>query len=350
MGRASRHCGRGWSKGERRLLGLPLFDASMFRNPLGGMAAGYPELEAGAPCRSLRMLNDAAHEALCDAFGLALQTEPAAVKENLAHAGSAQYGAIVAGTNFGGMSAAATALVDGAADASKASLDGYLFGKFSQAIGERYGIHGPRMNLSLSCASGAAAVGIAFGLLRCGRADFALACGYDELSLYVYAGLSALRAITPETIRPFDARRKGTLFSEGAAVLVLETAEHAAARKAPRAYARVLGRALNNDAYHMTAPETEALGIKALMRAALSDAQVEPAQIDHPTCTRPALLIMTPSRPRRFTKSSARAGGKFRSVRSRVPLAIRWARRGLSKPSQRSMPLRAVQNLYGAGA
>ena len=117
--------------------------------------------------------------------------------------------------------------------------------------------------------------------MRRGRAEFVLVCGYDELSLYVYAGLSALRAITPETIRPFDKRRKGTLFSEGAGAMVVESAEHAARRKAPRIFAKILGRAINNDGFHMTAPETEAHGIKALMRDALADAHVEPERIDH---------------------------------------------------------------------
>jgi 3-oxoacyl-[acyl-carrier-protein] synthase II len=101
------------------------------------------------------------------------------------------------------------------------------------------------------------------------------------LSLYIYAGLSALRAITPETIRPFDLRRKGTIFSEGAGVLVLESAEHAAKRGAKNIYARVLGRYMNNDAFHMTAPEEEAKGIRALMKAALKDANVTPDHIDH---------------------------------------------------------------------
>ncbi len=189
--------------------------------------------------------------------------------------------AIVAGTNFGGMSAAETALTAGRQDPAQASLDGYLFGAAGFRLARRFGLGGPRFNLSLSCASGTAALGVALDLIRRGRAEVVLACGYDELSLFVYAGLSALRAITPETIRPFDKRRKGTLFSEGAGALVVESAAHAARRKAPRVYARLLGRAMNNDAYHMTAPEQEARGIQALMRAALADAQVPPEAIEH---------------------------------------------------------------------
>ena len=89
-----------------------------------------------------------------------------------------------------------------------------------------------------------------------------------------------MRAITTETIRPFDRRRKGTLFSEGAGAVLLESLEHARARSAPHIYAKVCGRFMNNDAHHMTAPEENAVGIQAVMRGALHDAGVAPAEID----------------------------------------------------------------------
>src|ERR1043165_9098351 len=261
---------------------LTLFDASMFRNPLAGVVSGYDaEANAHGQPRALRMLLDASREALRDAFALDEGAGDGCIAIKFSGDEAIKHGAIVTGTNFGGMSAAEAALVEGARDASKASLEHYLCGHAGDELAQRFGIHGPRMNLSLSCASGTAAIGLAFDLVRRGRADFVLACGYDELSLYCYAALSALRAITPETIRPFDRRRKGTLFSEGAGAMVVESAEHAARRKAPRVYAKILGRAMNNDAYHMTAPETEAHGIKALMRDAMKDAQVEPDCIAH---------------------------------------------------------------------
>ncbi|MGD0093087.1 MAG: beta-ketoacyl-[acyl-carrier-protein] synthase family protein [Planctomycetota bacterium] len=270
---------------------VTLFDASMFRNPLAGVVEGYPAVapaDAGAGAtRAARMLVDAADEALRDALGLppvvgqAGQPAPPGIAAAVAAGGALARAAIVTGTNFGGMSAAETALTHGAGDISKASLAQYLFGAPARALARSFGIAGPRLNLSLSCASGTAAIGLACDMIRRGRAEAALACGFDELSLFIYAGLSALRAMTPDTVRPFDKRRKGTLFSEGAGVLVLESAAHAAARKAPRIYARVLGRAMNNDAYHMTAPEQEAHGIQALLRAVLADAQVAPEAIEH---------------------------------------------------------------------
>ena len=260
---------------------LTLFDASMFRNPLAGIVKDYACTE-GKPARAFQMLDDAADEALSDALGLeapfpATGASDSRIKAALSDDEGFKHAAIIAGTNFGGMSAAESALTC----AAGGDLGGYLFGAASLGLGARFNMSGPKMNLSLSCASGSAAIGLAFDMIRRGRAEVALACGYDELSLYVYAGLSALRAITPETIRPFDRRRKGTLFSEGAGVMVLESAEHAQNRNAKKVYARILGRAMNNDAYHMTAPEQDAIGIQALMRAALSDAEIGPDAIQH---------------------------------------------------------------------
>jgi 3-oxoacyl-(acyl-carrier-protein) synthase len=269
--------------GRSALKPVTLFDASAFRNPLAGQVDGVPAPDAADPTpRAVKMLCAAAREALADALAMPL-AGPEELRARASELPGFARAGLVTGTNFGGMSAVETALVAGAGNLASARLDRYLFGSAADAVAALTGCsseYGPRLTLSLSCASGTAAIGNAFDLIRTGRADVALACGYDELSLYIYAGLSALRAMTSETIRPFDARRKGTLFSEGAGVLVLERASHAAARSA-KVHARVLGRSMNNDGYHMTAPETEAKGIRALMRAALADANVQPGQIDH---------------------------------------------------------------------
>ena len=137
---------------------------------------------------------------------------------------------------------------------------------------------------------------MALELIRSGRADLAVAAGYDELSLYCLAGLSALHAVSPGDITPFDLKRAGTVFSEGAGALVVEGAESAAKRGAS-ALCELAGGAANNDAYHLTAPEKEGRGIVRLMRAALADAGVAPEQVDgvnlHGTGTKYNDLIET---------------------------------------------------------
>jgi 3-oxoacyl-[acyl-carrier-protein] synthase II len=269
-------CGRGvpilWDclvAGRTAFKPVTLFDASPFRSRLAGQVDGYPP-DPAAPPRALRFALDAAREAC-------------------AHAGLAPGGfdraraAVFLGTNFGGMSAAETALTTDAPD-----LSAYAFGAQADAVARAVSFEGPRTVVSLSCASGAAAIGLALSAVRSGRADLALALGYDELSRYCFAGLSALRAMTRTAVKPFDVDRGGTLFSEGAGALLLESADHAR-RRGARPLAEVRGCAMNNDAFHMTAPEQEGRGIAALMRAALADARLQPSDIDcvnaHATAT-----------------------------------------------------------------
>jgi 3-oxoacyl-[acyl-carrier-protein] synthase II len=201
----------------------------------------------------------------------------AAVGEAVREAGLAAAGtALVAGTNFGGAAAAERALAGGDASA----LDEYEFRSQLDRAAEAAGLDGLRLALSLSCASGAAAILLAGDLIATGRAPRAVAAGYDELSRYAFVGLAALRATSPTALRPFDVRRDGTLFSEGAGALALEPLDEARARGAGPV-AELLGGALNNDAFHMTAPEREAKGIRALVAAALEDAGVRPGDVDH---------------------------------------------------------------------
>jgi 3-oxoacyl-(acyl-carrier-protein) synthase len=113
--------------------------------------------------------------------------------------------------------------------------------------------------------------------IRAGRADVVLAGGTDLLCRFVVAGFNSLRA-TSDVARPFDRDRKGLVLGEGAAVLVLESAEHAAGRGA-RIRARVAGTGAAADAVHMTAPDREGAGAARAIRAALDDAGVMPADV-----------------------------------------------------------------------
>jgi len=134
--------------------------------------------------------------------------------------------------------------------------------------------------LSLSCASGNAAIGYAADLLREGSAQVAVAVGCDAISEIVWAGLGALRAMSDTALRPFDRRRDGTIFAEGAGAMVLETLSHARARGA-RPLAEFLGWGTSSDAFHLTHPEPEGQGMIRAMAAALSDARIGPEDVDH---------------------------------------------------------------------
>jgi 3-oxoacyl-[acyl-carrier-protein] synthase II len=145
---------------------------------------------------------------------------------------------------------------------------------FLSRVAEFAGAAGPRTQLTLSCASGAAAVALAREWLLAERAERVIAVGYDLLTETCWAGLSNLRTITADRMRPFDLKRSGTIFSEGAAAVLLS------AQTPPDDAIFVAGGATNNNAFHMTAPPKEAAGSLRVMQAALADAAADSASID----------------------------------------------------------------------
>lgn len=146
---------------------------------------------------------------------------------------------------------------------------------------------GPGLVTATACASGSTAVGVARELLRSGACDIVLAGGTESaLTPAVMAGLTKMGALSRNTAaperacRPFDADRDGFVAAEGAGVLVLERTADAEARGAHvRAVVRGYGAA--TDAHHATAPEPDGRGIEQALRAALADARVAPADVDH---------------------------------------------------------------------
>lgn len=146
-------------------------------------------------------------------------------------------------------------------------------------LARRLGWSGPVLSPSIACASGTQAVALALELIRAGQADLFLAGGAEALCHFVVAGFNCLRATTSETVRPFDARRSGLLLGEGAALLVIESMQHAQARGATL-QVEVLGSGLSGDATHMTAPARDGAGAARAMRMALADAQLDATAID----------------------------------------------------------------------
>jgi 3-oxoacyl-[acyl-carrier-protein] synthase II len=149
------------------------------------------------------------------------------------------------------------------------------------------GLHGPSMANSNSCASGAIAIGEAFRLIRDGRAAVMLAGGVEApLAPLTFGSFALIKAMStadrdPERAsRPFDRRRDGFVMGEGAAVLVLESLEHATTRGAT-AYAEVRGYGMTNDAHHMLAPLQNGEQAARAIRLAMQEAAVEPGDIDY---------------------------------------------------------------------
>ena len=152
----------------------------------------------------------------------------------------------------------------------------------SQALtlSKAFGFRGPITIIANACASGANAIGHAWSLIRNGHASRVVTGGYDALSQLVFAGFDSLQALSPTTCRPFDATRDGLALGEGAAVLTLETLEHAQARDA-RVLGEIVGYGAVNDAHHLTQPQPEGNAAFDSMTLACRSAGVRAEQIGY---------------------------------------------------------------------
>jgi 3-oxoacyl-[acyl-carrier-protein] synthase II len=197
--------------------------------------------------------------------------------------------ATVVSTGIGGVSTEerAVAATSGEGRVSPFTIPAYIANAAVAAVAQDAGARGQALAPVTACAAGSDAVGIGADMIRLGRADVVLVGGAEApVTRSMLAGFAAMKAAStrndePEAAsRPFDANRGGLVVGEGAAILVLESAEHAAARGA-EVLAEVAGYAATNDAYNITAPRPDGLAASAALRNALADAGVEPSAVDY---------------------------------------------------------------------
>ena len=160
----------------------------------------------------------------------------------------------------------------------------------------RWGIRGPQLTISTACSSSAHAIGQAMDWIRHGRCEVALVGGVEAtMSPLVFAGFDRVRAMSTRNddptsaCRPFSDDRDGFVMSEGAAMLVLESAGHAKARGAT-VLAEILGYGASGGAHHVVAPRPDGSDLVIAMQKALHDSGLAPDAIDgispHGTGTR----------------------------------------------------------------
>lgn len=170
-----------------------------------------------------------------------------------------------------------------------AKVDPLLINKITPSmvptqVGLVIGAKGPNTSINSACASGSDALGTALNQLRLGRAEVIIAGGSEtNVNQIAVACLGRLGAVSRETnptkaSRPFDLNRNGFVLGEGAAMLVLETLEHARKRGAP-ILAELAGAGWSFDAYNDTAPDAEMQAVA--MNMALQDAGVSLEQVDY---------------------------------------------------------------------
>jgi 3-oxoacyl-[acyl-carrier-protein] synthase II len=153
-------------------------------------------------------------------------------------------------------------------------------------ISIKHGFMGPNYTTVSACASSANALIDALNTIRMGYCDVVVSGGSEAaVNLSGVAGFNAMHALStnndsPETAsRPFDATRDGFVLGEGAGALILEELDHAVARGA-KIYAEVIGGGLSSDAYHLTAPHPDGLGVIRVMENCLKDSGIQPEDVD----------------------------------------------------------------------
>jgi 3-oxoacyl-[acyl-carrier-protein] synthase II len=156
-------------------------------------------------------------------------------------------------------------------------------GWLSIELGARAGVH----TTVSACASGAEAIGYGMEMIRSGRADVVVAGGTEAAIIPLnIAAFSAMRALSTRNdepqraSRPFDKGRDGFVLGEGAGMVVLESAAHAA-RRGARPHAVAAGVGYSADAHHIAQPDPDGSGIVLAIQRVLADASVRADQVAH---------------------------------------------------------------------
>ncbi|MEJ7812548.1 MAG: beta-ketoacyl-[acyl-carrier-protein] synthase family protein [Gemmatimonadaceae bacterium] len=190
---------------------------------------------------------------------------------------------IVTGSCLGGRVAEHKVLAElntnGRARAHPFSIPRAMDNAAASQISIETGVTGPVFTISTACSSANHAIGHAFHMVRHGMADLAIAGGSESPFTPGHLKMwEAIRAVSPDTCRPFSKDRRGMILGEGGAMIVLESLDAALARGAT-IYGEVVGFGMSADAHHITQPS--ALGAARAMRAALADASIRPEQVTY---------------------------------------------------------------------
>lgn len=191
--------------------------------------------------------------------------------------------ALIFGTSHGGRSQL-DRFVEGGSDLEKEGtahriLETAAHYHQAAAIATYLKIHGQCITLSNACSSSGAAIAYSIELLRSGKTEWVLAGGADGFSKLTYAGFESLGAMADGPCAPFS-DPIGMSLGDGSGFLILETLEHAVARKA-HIYAELYGWGSSWDAYHITAPEPSGEGMNQAIDMAIHDAGIDKNQIDY---------------------------------------------------------------------
>ena len=194
--------------------------------------------------------------------------------------------AFISGTTVGGMDKSEQFYLDFLEnDTRNAYISTHDCGTCTEMIADYFGIFTQVDTISTACSSAANAIILGAELLKSGRADIVVAGGSECLTKFHLNGFNTLMILDKEPCRPFDATRAGINLGEGAAYVVMETAENFNKRQQEHPELKVMcklsGYANTCDAYHQTASAPDGQGAYLAMKKALEEAHLSPEQIDY---------------------------------------------------------------------
>ena len=168
-------------------------------------------------------------------------------------------------------------------------VDRFMKGNLAEAVAETIKAKGPCCTVVNACSSGSDAIGVALSWLRSGVCDIIIAGGADELNRVPLCGFGSLGIVSDSLCAPFDRDRQGLNLGEGAGIVILET-EFVARERGRDPSLFLTGYGLISDAYHLTSPHPDGVGLESALLKSLAEADITPQDVcfvnAHGTATR----------------------------------------------------------------
>ncbi|KAI5591898.1 hypothetical protein POPTR_004G131500v4 [Populus trichocarpa] len=273
--------------GESGIGTIDRFDASKFPTRFGGQIRGF-SAQGYIDGKNDRRLDDCLR--YCIVAGKKALEDADLGGDNLSKIDKEKAGVLV-GTGMGGLtvfSDGVQSLIEkGHRKITPFFIPYAITNMGSALLAIELGFMGPNYSISTACATSNYCFYAAANHIRRGEADMMIAGGTEAAIIPIgLGGFVACRALSqrnddPKTAsRPWDKDRDGFVMGEGAGVLVMESLEHAMRRGAP-IIAEYLGGAVNCDAYHMTDPRADGLGVSSCIERSLEDAGVSPEEVNY---------------------------------------------------------------------
>ena len=264
---------RSLREGKTGIGSITLFDTSKYPCKIGAEIRDYRPEEFFKK-KELKKLSRT------DQFGLIASEE--AVKTSGIHSYPSEEVGVCLGAGAGGMFEAETyhreILVKGR---SKPSLIWPFIPSYTtDRVAERFEFSGPKFTVTTACSSSATAIGYGADLIRSGKSKAVLCGGSEALSELTFGGFNSLKATDPSPCKPFDRKRAGMSLGEGAGILILEDFDEAI-KRGVKMYAEFLGYGIGGEAYHITAPEPSGMREARIIREAMEEGGILPAEVDY---------------------------------------------------------------------